>query len=228
MESPGQPAPGSAPGSDQGSPPPSWQSTPQPPASQAPPTGGSWASAPPAQSVSGTAGFVYGDVPNRIIAYIIDVIVLFIVFLIIGIVLVGIIGSTQNLDPNDPNFGQLNFGAALITAAVNAAISAAYFIYTWTKMRGSLGMRALGMQVGNETDGATLTLNQAALRWALLFAPGAIAQAFGFSGLGLILNLAAFIWWIALLVTTAQSPTKQGLHDRYAHTVVVKATRSVG
>ena len=33
---------------------------------------------------------------------------------------------------------------------------------------------------------------------------------------------------IALLVTTAQSPTKQGLHDRYAHTIMVKAARSIG
>ena len=37
-------------------------------------------------------------------------------------------------------------------------------------------------------------------------------------------------WWrssgsCALLYTTAKSPTKQGLHDQYAHTMVVKATR---
>ena len=37
--------------------------------------------------------------------------------------------------------------------------------------------------------------------------------------------LLSFIWFIALLVTTAQSPTKQGLHDRYAKTMVVKAVR---
>jgi len=35
------------------------------------------------------------------------------------------------------------------------------------------------------------------------------------------------VWVIALLVTTAQSPTKQGLHDKFAGTVVVKAARAV-
>ena len=42
-----------------------------------------------------------------------------------------------------------------------------------------------------------------------------------------ILSLLGLVWLIALLVTTAQSPTKQGLHDRYARTMVVKAARSV-
>jgi len=46
--------------------------------------------------------------------------------------------------------------------------------------------------------------------------------------IGLLLGLASFIWVIALLVTTAQSPTKQGLHDQFANTVVVKAARAVG
>jgi uncharacterized RDD family membrane protein YckC len=36
------------------------------------------------------------------------------------------------------------------------------------------------------------------------------------------------VWFIVLLVTTAQSPTKQGIHDKYARTMVVKAARSVG
>jgi uncharacterized RDD family membrane protein YckC len=206
--------------------PPAWQSTPQPTGTQ-PPAAGTWAAPASTAGTPGPAGYVYGDVPNRIIAYIIDVVILVIVFIIVGIVLGAIVGQTMVTDPTSPNFGQVNFGAAIIFAIVNAIISGAYFVYTWTSMRGTLGMRALGMQVGNETDGATLTLNQAITRWALLFGPGAIAQAFGFSGIGLILNLVALVWWIALLVTTAQSPTKQGLHDRYAHTVVVKATRSV-
>jgi N-acetyl-gamma-glutamylphosphate reductase len=45
---------------------------------------------------------------------------------------------------------------------------------------------------------------------------------------GALLLLASLIWTIALLVTTAQSPTKQGLHDQFAKTVVVKAARAVG
>jgi uncharacterized RDD family membrane protein YckC len=66
-------------------------------------------------------------------------------------------------------------------------------------------------------------------RWLALGAPFGIAQALNpLPGLGILIGLAAFVWFIALLVTTAQSPTKQGLHDRYAGTVVVKAARAVG
>ena len=33
------------------------------------------------------------------------------------------------------------------------------------------------------------------------------------------------VWMLAVLYTMAQSPTKQGLHDRYARTILVKARR---
>ena len=40
--------------------------------------------------------------------------------------------------------------------------------------------------------------------------------------LATITSLLELLWWIALLVTTASSPTKQGLHDRFANTAVVQ------
>jgi hypothetical protein len=33
------------------------------------------------------------------------------------------------------------------------------------------------------------------------------------------------VWLLLLLYTIAQSPTKQGLQDRYAHTIVIKVRR---
>jgi uncharacterized RDD family membrane protein YckC len=109
------------------------------------------------------------------------------------------------------------------------AIGAAYFIYTWTAMRGTIGMKALGMQIGNESDGSTISLNTAVIRYAIMFGPGFVAGIVSSLSLnlGLIASLVSLVWFIALVVTTAQSPTKQGLHDRYAHTMVVKAARSV-
>jgi hypothetical protein len=90
-------------------------------------------------------------------------------------------------------------------------------------------MKVLGMQIGHERDGSTITMNQAVTRWLLLGAPFSVAQLLNpWPGLGLIISLLSLVWLIALLVTTAQSPTKQGLHDKYAHTMVVKAARSVG
>jgi uncharacterized RDD family membrane protein YckC len=37
-----------------------------------------------------------------------------------------------------------------------------------------------------------------------------------------VVGLGSFLWSIVLLVTTATSPTHQGLHDRWAQTLVVR------
>jgi uncharacterized RDD family membrane protein YckC len=188
-----------------------------PPAS--PPPGDAWAAAPPpaAAQVPGQAGLFYADVPNRIVALIIDAIIVGIVSAIVFIVVYGVFGSPTS------------FGGLILTVILGIAISAGYYIYTWTRMRGTVGMKALGMQVGNAFDGVTLTTEQGVKRWIALGGPLALAQVFSPIGfLGFIFGLAGLIWVIALLYTTATSPTKQGLHDKYANSVVVKAARSVG
>ncbi len=192
--------------------------TPTPPPT--PPTTG-WA-APPPPVQAGPAGFYYADVPNRAIAYIIDVIILAIVnviaFAVLSAVGLSIISGLE-----------YNYAVGLILAIVSLVVSGAYFMYTWTAMRGTVGMKALGMQIGNAGDGKTLTMDQAVRRWIALGAPFGIAQALNpLPGIGILLGLAAFAWFIFLLWTTYSSPTKQGFHDHFANTMVVKAARSAG
>jgi uncharacterized RDD family membrane protein YckC len=167
---------------------------------------------------------VYADVPNRIIAYIIDAIILG----IIGAVVAGILGGLGlGVITIDTSGIHYNYFASIIQALVSAAIGAVYFIYTWTAMRGTVGMKALGMQVGQAKDGSTLTQEQAIRRWIALGAPFSIAQALNpLPLLGLLIGLAALGWVIYLLYTTSQSPTKQGFHDVFAGSAVVKAARS--
>ncbi len=214
-------------------PPPDWQSTPQQPSAAPPPQpAGSqmpaWtANITSTAPVAGPAGFYYADVPNRIIAYIIDAIIIAIIGVVVGAVIFSVMGPATVFDPR--TFGvAVNLGPLIVVTLIGLAINAAYFIYTWVNMRGTVGMKVLGMQIGHEADGRTITYNQAALRWALLGAPLGLAQLLNpWPGLGLIISLLGVVWLIALLVTTAQSPTKQGLHDRYAQTMVVKAARTV-
>jgi uncharacterized RDD family membrane protein YckC len=190
-----------------------------------PPTG--WA-APPPPVQAGPPGFVYADVPNRAIAYIIDAILVGIVAGIIGIVLAGVGLSTGTFRTGTLDF-EVNFVGLIVSAIVGAAISAAYFIYTWTSMRGTIGMKALGMQIGNAGDGKTLTMDQATRRWLVIAAPGILAQVFFvLPALGTLIGLVALGWFIYLLWTTYSSPTKQGFHDKFANTMVVKAARSAG
>lgn len=238
---PGAPPPGGTPPATPPQappPPPNWQSAPQPPA---PPPAA--APSPMAQQMSalsanlmdrrpvaGPAGFYYADVPNRAIAYIIDAIIVGIVGIVISVIIYAIVGPATVLSISSSGIGSsVNIVPLLIVTLVGLAINAGYFIYTWVYMRGTIGMKALGMQIGNETDGATITMNQAITRWILLGAPFTLAQLLNpWPGLGLLISLAGFVWFIVLLVTTAQSPTKQGIHDRYAKTMVVKAARAVG
>lgn len=210
--------------------PPSWQQAPQQPAPPPPPQ--SWQQAPqqpvpptPVQPpswtanltstapVPGPAGFVYADVPNRVIAYLVDLIILFVINFVISVVLFGVMG--------------ISTGSALVVVIVNLVISIGYWVWSWSSRRMTVGMQLLGLQIGSETDGSTITTNQALIRWAFLGLPGVLASVASYwsDGLGFLLSLIGLIWIIALLVSIAQSPTKQGYHDRYAHTIMVKSAR---
>jgi uncharacterized RDD family membrane protein YckC len=188
-----------------------------PPPVTPPPTAG-WAAPPPPTRVAGASEFVYADVPNRIFAYIIDAIILFVINVVVIIVLAGV------------GLGNAAFGiGSIVLAIVGLVISGVYFIYTWTAMRGTVGMKALGMQIGNSGDGKTITMDQGIRRWIALGAPFTLAQVFNpIPGIGILISLAALAWVIFLLYTTAKSPTKQGFHDVFASTQVVKAARSAG
>ena len=95
-------------------------------------------------------------------------------------------------------------------------------------MRGTIGMKALGMQIGDAKDGTTLSMNQAIRRWFAVGGWITVAQALNpIPLLGIVIALAALGYVIYLLYTTAQSPTKQGFHDKFVGSMVVKTARSV-
>lgn len=173
--------------------------------------------------VAGPAGLFYADVPNRSIAMVIDVVAMMVVYFIIGVITIAIFGTN------------LGFGITIVSTTallaqwlIGQLIWAGYFIYTWVAMRGTIGMKLLGLQIGHETDGRNITYQQAAWRFGVLFGPNIVLgllAAFAPS-LGL-LSFLGLVWLVYVLVTMAQSPTKQGVHDKYAHTMVVKAGRAM-
>lgn len=195
----------------------SWQQAPQQPMPPTAPSGGqrpSWAANLTSTTpVAGPAGYVYADVPNRIIAYIIDVILLAILYAIIGLVLVGVLKASTT--------------TYAIVTLVNLVISIGYWVWSWSSRRMTVGMQLLGLQIGSEADGSTITTNQALVRWLVIGLPSLLASAASYwsDTLGVLLSLVGFVWVIVLLVSIAQSPTKQGYHDRYAHTIMVKSAR---
>ncbi|HEV7605397.1 MAG TPA: RDD family protein [Candidatus Limnocylindrales bacterium] len=187
-----------------------------------------WAAPPPQapRAEAGPAGFVYADVPNRAIAYIIDAILVAIIVSIVGSILGSLGLAAATVTPGTLDI-KINIVGVIVSGIVGALISAGYFIYTWTSMRATVGMRVLGMQIGNAGDGKTLTTDQAARRWLVIALPSLLSQVlFVIPLIGFLLGLLSIGWFIYLVYTTAKSPTKQGFHDVYAHTMVVKAART--
>lgn len=170
----------------------------------------------------GVAGFVYADVPNRVIALIIDGIILAVLGGIVGAVL-GIVGLKAGWLTSGGSFDVV---ATFVLAVVGFAVSFGYFWYSWTVSRATLGMRVLGMQVGNAYDGKTLTGDQAIRRGLALWGPNLLSYFFGTApAVGPLIGLISIAWTLYLLYTTYSSPTKQGFHDRFANSVVVKSMR---
>jgi uncharacterized RDD family membrane protein YckC len=151
-------------------------------------------------------------VVTRVIAYIIDAIILG----ILGIVVLGII-------VND-----VTIVGSIIRAVIYAVLGFLYFGYTWTAWKASPGQRILGLMTVNAADGAALTWNQATMRWAFLFGPSILNSLFQLGGgLSSIVNLIVLVYYIYLLYTTATDPRKQGFHDKQATSLVIAKTATV-
>jgi hypothetical protein len=171
------------------------------------------------QTLTGAGGLVYADVPARLIAYVIDAVILGIAFgILYGIFGALLIGSLAT------GLGFMSFVWFVVLVLIYAAGSAIYFIYTWTNLRGSPGQRIMGLETLNAADGAALTQPQAIRRWLFLFGPMVLGQTASlmFGGLGFLVSVALIAYVVFLLYSTSNSPTRQGFHDVQASTVVVK------
>lgn len=115
--------------------------------------------------------------------------------------------------------------ASTLVTVVSVGISFLYFVGFWTSSGGAtLGMRGLRMRVVDARSRESLTLGQAIRRWVALGAPlsllgliPALQSAIGLAGLGLSL---------VLLITVASDDQRQGLHDKFAGTIVGRSVTS--
>lgn len=172
----------------------------------------------------GPAGLLYADVPNRIMALIIDIIVLSVIGFVLAWAFGGLVSEPGAIDATR---GELDIAAFLIVLVLQLGVSFAYFGGSWTLAKATLGMRMLGLRIGDETDGRAIVWRQSLVRWLLLGIPSLLVSLAVYvpNTIGVILSALGVAWLLLLLYTMAQSPTKQGLHDRYAHTILVRSRR---
>jgi len=192
---------------------PSGEPPPAPPPPMAPepivpPVG--WSQAPAVATgipVPGAPGVYFAGMWPRFAAFLLDNFLLIIAFILVSGVASAATGSPA--------------AASTAAAAVGALLSAAYFILQWRGgHRATLGMRAVGIQVGNAFDGVRLTDRQALIRWAMLGYPlGLVGAVSGLSGIAGIVDIVLII---GLFLTTLGSTTRQGWHDQLANSAVVR------
>ena len=172
----------------------------------------------------GPAGLLYADVPNRIMALAIDVVVLSVIGSVLAWALGGLVTEAGAIDSAG---GELDVTAFLLVLVLQLAISFVYFASLWTLAGATAGMRLLSLRVGDETDGRRIGWRAAVIRWLILGLPSLLSSLAVYvpNTIGLILGALGVVWMLLLLYTMAQSPAKQGLHDRFARTIVIKARR---
>lgn len=171
---------------------------------------------PSAHRIEVAPGLVYASTLSRFVAFVLDTI-------LIGIV-TGFVAGVTGVPPLAGATVDGDFSSVFANPTFNilsAALSLAYFVFFWTGgRRATPGQRIFRIQVGNAVDGAPMTFEQAIRRWLGL---GEFLAFFALApGLAVASSTIQLLWVIALLITTATSPTKQGLHDRFANSAVVQ------
>lgn len=195
---------------------------PSPPAPLAEPRPATrWQAPPPVVEVPGAPGLVFSDLPSRLVAYLVDIAIVGIA----GAALVIALGLGEVVQTSTSRYVWVSGWTASIAFALLGAL---YFVFFWTGgRRATIGQRAFDIQVGNAFDGRPLTLDQALRRWlgygSFLGLLGVVPSLRGFDA------LVQFVWILVLLASTARSPMKQGLHDRFARSALVRpADRASG
>jgi uncharacterized RDD family membrane protein YckC len=168
--------------------------------------------------------YAVASIGRRFAAWIIDLIGLAAIAFIAGVLLglakssiVTFTGSNGSTFTNTTTLLPTEWANTLLLAA-----SAVYCIPLWRIARATIGQRLLGLRVVAADDQPPLGWARAAVRWAILFGWALAGIASAVSG---IFTFVALLWPVALLITAWRHPQRQGLHDRYAQSMVIRRQR---
>jgi uncharacterized RDD family membrane protein YckC len=169
---------------------------PPPPAGGFPPTQpagfGGYAAAPQA---------TYGGFWIRLVAYIVDVIIIAIPIVILAVILGVVLGVATSSSSSSQTAGAATSGLASLIQLISFVITIGYFVYFWGRGQ-TIGMRVFHLRVADANTGLPIGYGRAALRYL-----GYIVSA--------LVCYIGFIW-------AAFDARKQGWHDKIANTVVLQ------
>jgi len=164
-------------------------------------------------------GLVFADTPSRIVAYVLDSVAISAI-LAIPSGLLGLYDYAYSGASYPPLMPRSTF---IVSILLSFGISAAYFLWFWTGgRRATPGQWVFGIQVANAFDGRSLTVTQAVERWLAMGWWLGFALLLPFFGIAMGLYAMLGVWWIVLVISMIASPTKQGIHDRFARSALVR------
>ena len=205
----------------------------QPPVAATPTV--AWETPGPAVAAPGREGYVIAGMGARIVAYLLDSLIVSIIPTILTIFVTDYSAIIQQvIDASRASAeGQLTRTTfvmevtpeLILVTLISLAIQFIYFVGFWTSDgRATLGMRGLKMQVVDAATGGTLSLTAATKRFIALGAP-----------LGLLIlvpalqsaaGIAQFALSLFLFFTAITNDRRQGLHDKWANSLVIRSTTS--
>lgn len=159
------------------------------------------------------AGLKVARINRRVTAYLLDSLIVLVVF---GVVSAGVFGSP---DPNNATLAPERL--AMLAGLIAGVAQAVLFVVSWSLWRGSIGQKAVGLQVGEESTGSRLGLIDALVRWAVLQGPLALYLAVPYV-LRPALGVLVIGWSWLLMYSARHDPDGRGYHDRIAHSLVVE------
>lgn len=188
-------------------------------ASPGPPVPASTAASPtPAAVALLPPGLVFADTPSRLAASLLDGLILSVIASIPPAVL-GLYDYASTAAYPEPMPRETFVGVTVFTFAVQAA----YFLWFWTAgRRATPGQRVFGIQVGNAFDGRPLTMTQAIERWLAMGWWLTALTLLPFFAVAVGAYVVSLVWLVILVISMVLSPTKQGIHDRFARSALVR------
>ena len=171
---------------------------------------------------------VAADIGGRSLSYMADI-VLFSVSAFVALLLLSFVhGPVVNVHRAGNLVDRVRVDAVrfAVDTLVVCALSAVYFAGSWRRWGATPGQRLSRIEVRPADrrfePGARLGLGRAIARWLALGVPLWVAAGVSTGNLRWALWLAAWAWYAALVVTSARSPSGQGLHDRMAGTAAIR------
>jgi uncharacterized RDD family membrane protein YckC len=113
----------------------------------------------------------------------------------------------------------------ILVSLIGLAIQFIYFVGFWTSDgRATPGMRGLRMQVVDAATGGTLSLTAATKRFIALGYPLSLLVLV--PALQSVAGIASFAYSLFLFFTTITNDRRQGLHDKFANSLVIRSVTS--